>query len=215
MSTRVAEGQIDKMTALHTPAYSWVNPKSVRRLINCIALILMNLNKGEVMEIKTDSEVLEEITKEYNKDPETNWRVTAFRDEKGRYDLYVVKGKKFWQIKTEFITPYRYIGLGGKTTAKESESEYTFGLRPLPRKYVRKIVKNAQRGNISEELFKEIMEIPPVATTEISEEAKILQGPVLLSPLAEISPSQKELDKRLTYELDKLVFKEQMGSIYR
>lgn len=167
------------------------------------------------MEIKTDSEVLEEITKEYNKDPETNWRVTAFRDEKGRYDLYVVKGKKFWQIKTEFITPYRYIGLGGKTTGKESESEYTFGLRPLPRKYVRKIVKDAQKGNISEELFKEIMEIPPVATTEISEEAKILQGPVLLSPLAEISPSQKELDKKLTYELDRLVFKEQMGSIYR
>lgn len=175
----------------------------------------MNLNKGEVMEIKTDSEVLDEITKEYNKDPEHNWRVTAFRGEKGRYDLYVIKGRKFWQIKTEFITPYRYIGVGGKTTTKESESEYTFGLRPLSRKYVRKIVREAQKGNISEELFKEIMEIPPVATTELSKDTEILQGPVLLSPLAEISPSQKELDKKLTFELDRLVFKEQGGSFYR
>jgi hypothetical protein len=167
------------------------------------------------MEIKRDSEILEEITTEYNKDPESHWRVTAFRDEKGRYDLFVIKGKKFWQIKTEFITPYKYISVGGKTIATESEDEHSFGLRPLPRKYLKKIVKEAKKGNISEKLFKNIMEIPPVATTEILPESRVLQGPVLLSPLAHISPSQKMLDKKLTCELDRLVFKEQAGSIYR
>lgn len=167
------------------------------------------------MEIKTDSEVLEEITREYNKDPEGNWRVTAFQDEKGRYNLYVVKGKRFWQIKTEFITPEKYLGIGGKTTAREIESGHPFGLRPLPREYVKKIVKYAEKGDISRELFREIMKIPPVPTTEIPDESRVLQGPILLSPLSDISSSQKELDKKLSYELDRLVFREQGGSFYR
>ena len=77
------------------------------------------------------------------------------------------------------------------------------------------MVKEAKKGTISEELFRKIMEIPPVATTEIPSESRVLQGPVLLSPLAHISPSQKMLDKKLTCELDRLVFKEQAGSIYR
>ena len=167
------------------------------------------------MKITSDSQILEEITSEYNKDPESNWRVTAFRGEKGRYNLYVIKGKKFWQIKTEFITPYTYIGVGGKTTARESEGEHSFGLRPLPRKYLREIVREARKGNISEGLFKEIMEIPPVATSDVPPETRILQGPVLISPLEDISPRQKDLDRKLSYELDRLVFREQGGSIYR
>jgi hypothetical protein len=167
------------------------------------------------MEIKTDAEILDEITKAYNKDPEGNWRVTAFRCEKGRYNLYVIKGRKFWQIKTEFITPEKYIGIGGRTTAKGIEGGQPFGLRPLPREYVKRIVKDAKKGSISEELFREIMEIPPVATTDIVDESRVLQGPILLSPLSNISPSQKELDKKLSYELDRLVFKEQGGSFYR
>lgn len=167
------------------------------------------------MEIKPDAEVLEEITAEYNKDPEGNWKVTAFQDEKGRYDLYVIKGKRFWQIKTEFITPYRYIGVGGKTSAKASEEEYTFGLRPLPREYVKRVVRYARRGKVPEKVFREIMKIPPVAVSDVNGEARILQGPVVLSPLEEISPSQRELDRRLSSELDRLVFKEEGWSPYR
>lgn len=167
------------------------------------------------MQIKSDSEMLEEITKEYDKNPEANWRVTTFRDEKGRYDLYVIKGKRFWQIKTEFITPQKYISVGGKTTVDDVESEYSFGLRPLPGKYVKKIVKDASKGRISEGLFMEIMNIPPVPTTDIPKESRILQGPVQLSPLPEISPLQKKLDRKLTLELDRLVFREQVGSMYR
>lgn len=167
------------------------------------------------MEIKSDTEILEEVTAEYNRDPEGNWSVTAFKDEKGRYDLYVIKGKHFWQIKTEFITPYRCIGVGAKTTAQGVEPAHSFGLRPLPRKFVRRIIKEAQSGSVSEDLFKDIMNIPPVATTEVKEDTRILQGPVFLSPLVKISSSQLKLDKELSFELDRLVFKEQMGSIYR
>lgn len=167
------------------------------------------------MQVKSDEKILEEITREYNKNPEDNWRVTAFRDEKGRYDLCVIRGKKFWQIKTEFITPHKYISVGGKTTVEEVETGHSFGLRPLPRKYVNKIVNDARKGNISEKLFIEIMKIPPVPATELPGESRILQGPVILSPLHEISPLQKELDRKLAHELDRLVFKEQVGSMYR
>ncbi|MGD2249278.1 MAG: hypothetical protein PVF58_12800 [Candidatus Methanofastidiosia archaeon] len=167
------------------------------------------------MEIKSDEAVLEDITDEYNKDPEANWKVTAVKDPRGRYNLYVIKGKKFWQIKTEFITPHKYIGVGGKTTTDDQESDYTFGLRPLPSKYVKKIIKEAKKGKISKKLLREIMRIPPVSTKDIPEKSRILQGPVTLSPLGEISPSQKELDRKLSSELDKLIFKEQVGSIYR
>jgi len=59
------------------------------------------------------------------------------------------------------------------------------------------------------------MKIPPVSTTEISEESKVLQGPVLISPLQGISPLQEELNKKLSFELERLVFKEQVGSMYR
>jgi hypothetical protein len=167
------------------------------------------------MEIKSDTEILEEITKEYNKDPEGNWSVTAFQNEKGRYDLYVIKGNHFWQIKTEFITPYTYIGVGAKTTARGVEPAHSFGLRPLPRKFVKRILKEAQNGSISEKFFKEIMNIPPVPTSEIGEKTKVIQGPVFLSPLVQISSSQLQLDRELSFELDRLVFKEQVGSIYR
>lgn len=167
------------------------------------------------MEIKTDTEILEEITTEYNKDPEGNWKVTVFRGEKGRYDLYVVKDKKFWQIKTEFITPYKYIGVGGRTITRNQENDHSFGLRPLPRKYVKKLIKEAKKGDISKGLLREIMRIPPVSTNDVPEETRILQGPVLVSPLVKISSSQKELDKKLTYELDRLLFREQGGSMYR
>lgn len=167
------------------------------------------------MEIKSDTEILGEITTEYNRDPEGNWSVTAFRDEKGRYDLYVIKGKLFWQIKTEFITPYKCIGVGAKTTAEGVETDHAFGLRPLPREYVKQIVKEARNGSVSENLFKEIMKIPPVPTTEIRKGSKVLQGPVFLSPLVKISSSQLRLDKELSYELDRLVFREQVGSFYR
>ncbi len=167
------------------------------------------------MQIKPDSDILEEITAEYNNHPDANWRVTAFRDEKGRYDLYVIRGKKFWQIKTEFITPYRSISVGGKTATEEIEHEHSFGLRPLPKEYVKKLVENARKGNVSEALFTEIMKIPPVPTTEISEESKVLQGPVLISPLQGISPLQEELNRKLSFELERLVFKEQVGSMYR
>ena len=167
------------------------------------------------MEIKSDSEIIEEITREYNKDPEGNWRVVAFEGEKSRYDLYVVKGKRSWQIKTEFITPHKYISVGGRATTKEVESDYTFGLRPLPRQHVKKIIRHAKKGGISEDLFREIMKIPPVPTTEASEESRVLQGPMILSPFMDISPLQKKLDKNLSRELDRLLFREQVGSIYR
>lgn len=167
------------------------------------------------MEIKSDEAVLEDITEEYNTDPEANWKVTAVKDARGRYNLYVIKGKKFWQIKTEFITPHKSIGVGGKTTAKDQESEFTFGLRPLPSKYVKKIIKEAKKGNISQKLLKEIMKIPPVPTSEVPEKTRVLQGPVSFSLSGEISRSQRELDKKLSSELDRLIFKEQVGSIYR
>jgi hypothetical protein len=167
------------------------------------------------MEIKSDSEVFEEITEEYNRDPEGNWRVTAFRDEKGRYDLYVVKGKRFWQVKTEFITPHKSIGVGGKTTTREREPHFAFGLRTLPKRYIKKIVENARNGEISEQLLTEIMKIPPVSTTEFSEDDQILQGPVTFSPLHEVSPSQRALNRKLASELDRLLFREQVGSMYR
>lgn len=167
------------------------------------------------MEVKPDSDVLEEITDEYNRDPEGNWKVAAFQDEKDRYDLYVVKGKKLWQVKTEFITPYKYIGVGGNTSTEEQEQGHSFGLRPLSPAHVKKIVRYARRGKIPAKLFQEIMRIPPVSSTDAPSESQILQGPVLLSPLEGISPSQRELDRKLSFELDRLVFKEQVGSIYR
>jgi hypothetical protein len=59
------------------------------------------------------------------------------------------------------------------------------------------------------------MNIPSVSAADIPEGSRIVQGPISISPLEEISPLQKDLDKKLTIELDRLLFREQVGSMYR
>ncbi|MFQ6089043.1 MAG: hypothetical protein ACE5K0_09115 [Candidatus Methanofastidiosia archaeon] len=166
------------------------------------------------MKIKTPEEIFFEIGKEYNRSPQ-GWRVAASR-EGGRYNLFISKGKKLWQIKTEFITPYKTLGVGGQVRARVrfSENPHTFGWRPLTKKQIKAILKEVREKNrISERLFKELMRIEPKPLTNLNESG-VLQGPLeFTSSLSEISESQRKLDSELSKELDKLVFRRR-GLVY-
>lgn len=72
------------------------------------------------MYIKSVNEIIAEIKKEYDEDPR-NWRVLRGKDSKGHYDTYISGPKSLWQMKTEWKTPYRPVGVGVKVMGESNE----------------------------------------------------------------------------------------------
>lgn len=167
------------------------------------------------MKIKEDEEILDDIIKEYNKDPE-DWKVSASR--KGsRLDFYMSREGKFWHLKSEIINPYKKIGVGGKIKVKEGlNHDFCYGWRPLTKKQMRGIIRELRvEGKVSYSTMEELLQISPKSFFDIDEDY-VFQGPIAFydKPLQNLSKNQKKLDQKLTKELNKLVFYNG-GSTYR
>ncbi len=167
------------------------------------------------MKITQDEEIYKEVSKKYNDDPE-GWKVSASR-RGSRLDLYIYKNGHLWQLKTEILTPYKKIGLGGKIKTKEEiDHGFDFGWRPLSEEKIKKILEELkEQGELSQSTVEEVLRISPKSFFDIDEEY-VFQGPIAFSdtPLQKLSKSQKKLDMKLAQELDKLVFYDR-GSMYR
>jgi len=62
--------------------------------------------------IKPLPELMSEVKQEYDKDP-TNWRILRGKDENNHLITFIAHAdKKLWQLKTEWKTPVRPIGIG-------------------------------------------------------------------------------------------------------
>ena len=167
------------------------------------------------MKIKDDEELFKEILEEYNSDPE-GWKVSASK-EGSRVDFYISQERKFWHLKSEILTPYKKVGVGGTVRVKkEGDHGIHYGWRPLTRKQMRRIMRELRiDGTVSPSTLQEILHASPTSLFDINEEY-IFQGPIVFrhKPLQNLSKTQKKLDLRLTEELNKMVFYNG-GTLYR
>ncbi len=160
--------------------------------------------------------VLQEVIAKYNKDP-MGWHVALERDARGRTVAFIQKDKSIWQIKTHHTSPYKSVSVAGKTKGEIfiSKGMISFGWRNLSVPLMRKIRQDiTTKGELSKELLGEIESVDPQPVDDAFK--SVLEGPIIFSNnnMAAISKKQKNLDKRLTKELDKLILYTDGGSMY-
>lgn len=148
-------------------------------------------------EIKSAKQARLEILKLYEEDPE-GWHIFLGRDKKGYYNTSIVHRSELWLIKEELINPYETVGYAFKTALQEKpklSEELSFGLRPIQ-----------SRVEDTEALLK-LLKQKPLPRSKITS-PYVAEGPYIApTHLGSLAPSQSELEKRLSDELDRLVEK--------
>ena len=177
------------------------------------------------MEVRGLEETVEEFFASYDKKPR-GWRVFRGFDEGGFYTAYIVNVETGELFVLKVDSPYKAkpIGVGAASVLgdisglREKLGPYDFGLRPLREedlKTIRRVVERRKAPVLTLKEARPLLQTPPVARTAISGGVKaLLEGPVTLSLLPEISKSQRKLEAKLRSELARLVRESGIGSIY-
>jgi len=152
--------------------------------------------------------VLREIMKQYNEVPD-GWNVLA--DHSGNI-LVMGPDSSFW-LRTVSLSPYSYIGVGvevdrSRRIERIVEGTPPYGLRPLSKSEAKRLLdsfrgKSESQGKIIEEL----LSVKPASAQDIEERnpEAVISGPILGHPdLGAISSKQRELERRLAVEADRL-----------
>lgn len=146
----------------------------------------------------------------YDEDPR-GWRVLVGKDKYGFFDVLFSHGPELWQIKEHEVNPYKFVGYGaklrgvGRTLA--GISPYSFGLRPISEANTKELAGALDDPRTIVEIMSKIMSSKPVPSREALDGSVVLQGPVVQSfrPIELVSERQRELDRKLRGELEKLV----------
>lgn len=170
-----------------------------------IAKLFKYINLLKTM--KSASEAFEEIQREYEQHPE-GWRMYAGFDSGSQATVYAFHGDYAWTIK---YPKYGMNGLAGKVKIEEdelirqiAEDPMSFGLRILTNRMFCVLLKRGRE--------KVAKQLKPVSVKEVQEGAKdennhgFMTGPFtsVQSPIAPISKSQRDLEKKLTHDLEYL-----------
>jgi len=161
-------------------------------------------------------DVLEEVYRRYNKDP-LGWFITLGSDRRNRSVILIQKERRLWQIKTHHISPYNNLSVGGKTKSDKISAPNTisFGWRDLSKELLQKINDDIRGGGeVSLEVIESISKVDPKPLED--EFTNMMTGPfnIIANPISSISKNQGKLDKKLSLELDKLLFKREGGGMY-
>lgn len=158
------------------------------------------------MNIKTAEEIRNEVKKQYNKNPK-GWQVLSGKDASGYHNTIILHYDKMWMIKEEFINPYKPVGYGVKAINIDDnfkpflKNPYSFGYRPLT---MNQAISIFDKG-IPKELGR-ILKSEPVRQDKISPITMI--GPIITpKKINFVSREQKNLNMKLTKELDKMIIK--------
>lgn len=166
-------------------------------------------------------ELSQRIKKSYEKDPK-GWNI--FTDNKA--NVIVIGPGEAYGLKLVPISPHRFTGVGVRleepvSLRKIRDRIPSAGLRPLSRRDVQKLLGSIQKSREPQrDLVGRILERKPVSMRAIGEikPRALMTGPIITHPdLGSISERQKEIQKKLAYEADKLFRKEypMRAGIYR
>lgn len=146
------------------------------------------------MSIKPVEEIIKEVKYYFDKDPE-GWRVLRGRDSKGHYDTYIAQGtKRLWQMKTEFKTPYRHVGVGA-LVARNIDEE------------ISRIMDKGSTLPIGEIYPQKDYAIITLGLAKYSPESTVSLKGIL-------SSNQEKLERSLSENLNKLLHREGMLKEY-
>lgn len=172
------------------------------------------------MSVEPIEKISRRILAQYDKNPK-NWTVLADR----RNNLLVLGPDGGFRLKVLPLGPNRQLGVGAEvdisTDLQEIMNESSsYGFRPLSMEKARGLLTAIQQGNLERGHLKNLLGVSPVSTADLQKmrPEMILSGPVMLHPnLSTISDGQKELEKKLRIEADKLFRKKYplRAGIYR
>ncbi|RLE59337.1 MAG: hypothetical protein DRJ32_04810 [Thermoprotei archaeon] len=159
--------------------------------------------------IRNIDEILRIVVNKYRKNP-LNWRFLASRDRYGYLDFLISHSSRGWKIKAWPLNPYRLVGLGAELSVTGDlrsfldSIPFTFGIRELPSEILKKTLKENPV-----KLLDILAKTRPVAEPELRDNYVLIKGPLLglAKPLEGLSSSQRELDRKLRIELEKLIHK--------
>jgi len=164
--------------------------------------------------VQPSDSIKKQILNLYNRDPR-GWRVFVGRDPKGFSEVTITHPPHAWLLKEQIINPFRAVGLGVKLTLEEpkifnDQLPHDFGLRPLSNRRMQEIVRLMERGQPVQDVMEKIMKTSPIPLTEAPSFGNIFaQGPVVVrqDALKGLSRNQRELDRRLDVELERLLLR--------
>jgi len=151
--------------------------------------------------------LLKEILNRYNENPR-GWRV--FADAKD--NMLVLGPGTGYRLKLLSLNPAEVTGVGVDISTDEAQgmplSVPSYGYRPLSHGIVAQLFSSLhQNGPVAQGLIDGLLGIKPVPTWDLEGESLrgVLTGPIIAHPdLASISQGQKELDAKLTSEVNRL-----------
>ncbi|MEM1545076.1 MAG: hypothetical protein QXY40_02365 [Candidatus Methanomethylicia archaeon] len=156
-----------------------------------------------------------EFMENYNKNPR-GWRVLSGKARDGYYNLYIVNFSTGDAYVLKFDSPFklRPVGVGFKAKIDDLNIQgiktYEYGFRPLSSSLFRKVMEAIRLREfpilIGDEIRK-ILNIEPKPTSEVAGKPTI-EGPLMVIRNPDIiSLRQIELEYKLRFELEKLIFK--------
>lgn len=169
--------------------------------------------------MKEVKEILEEIERKYNRNP-LGWNISIGRDPTGYGNIFISNPVTIWQIKIDSLFKPNPYGMGMKLGPVEEFSDlihpnsYSFGFRPLLPTHLKDLQRNIIQEKPINNVIDEILKEKPVPLSQ-SEEQSFLVGPVMHSSFqGYVSDKQKELDRKLKRNLDKLLQSQGVGRDY-
>lgn len=152
--------------------------------------------------------LIEQIMNQYNEKTE-GWKVLI--DRKG--NVLVIGPRIGYRLKLIPLNPEEYTGVGVRISGLKEMQRITeglpsYGFRPLSSTETKHLLNTIHKGGtVQSKLIEKLLETKPVPTWELpkKEHRAVLTGPVMARPsLSAISKSQRELERKLALEADKL-----------
>lgn len=151
-------------------------------------------------------ELMKEIWKKYDEDPE-GWTFLQIDSErKDRFRVLFSNGEDTWFLEA-FKTANKLKGKGTKFESKtiqdfvdDEEFEISSGMRPLEKKKLKKFM---EKGKVPKEHLETILESKPKSTDKMKSKIGII-GPQYMVPAEDVqlSSSQKSLREKLSKMVD-------------
>ncbi|MFX0116325.1 MAG: hypothetical protein ACFFB3_17375 [Candidatus Hodarchaeota archaeon] len=160
------------------------------------------------MKIEPLDLLLKKIMAQYNRNPES-WKVLI--DQKG--NVIVLGAEANYHLKLIHVNPMKFVGVGAQIPETNrlqqlTSGTYSYGFRALTPKDTNHLLgAMGQEEYPPSQILHDVLNRTPLSLNEIqkSKETTILAGPLLAhSDLGRISSSQRELERRLSLEAEKL-----------
>jgi hypothetical protein len=165
------------------------------------------------METIPIEELWKEIIRKYDKKPR-GWRALTYRSPSGFYDVLLSNPQEAWLMKQDTIYKPNPLGFGVKLEHAPEipiAKPLSYGFRHFPIERIERTVELMTKMKASPEeivkavnhVLRDIVSSAPIPTYKIIKPG-ILEGPLYLKDLENLSKEQRELSRKLDLQLRRM-----------